>query len=289
MIQNREVKNSVFVDLFCMDEKVGKKNFLELYNAFHGTNLKLEETEMEIKIIPQALYKTFINDVGMMINGKLVVLIEHQSTINNNMPLRMLLYVSRIYEGIVPPIKRFRKAVQKIPTPEFYVLYNGTEDYLAETTLKLSDAFYVKNDNPALELSTKVININVNKKVPILSTCPTLNEYCKFMEIIREVASDGTKESYEQAIRIAMEQNILKEYLEQKATEVINMLTDEYNYEDDVNEQRQEAFEEGIQQGSNQKAFKVAKAFLKEGISIETVAKCTGLSLGEVEKLKENA
>ena len=35
-------------------------------------------------------------------DDRLIVLVEHQSTINENMPLRLLEYVSRIYEQIVP-------------------------------------------------------------------------------------------------------------------------------------------------------------------------------------------
>lgn len=50
MIQeNREIKSSVFADLFGDDELDGKRNFLSLYNAIHGTNLKLEETTIEYK------------------------------------------------------------------------------------------------------------------------------------------------------------------------------------------------------------------------------------------------
>lgn len=133
----------------------------------------------------------------------------------------MLSYVTRIYEGIVPVKKRYYKKLQNIPAPEFYVLYNGKEDYPAETMLRLSDAYYTQNESSTLELSTKVININVNKNVPILSTCPTLYEYCRFMEIIREVAADGNEESYKKAINFAIELNILEEYLKRKATEVI--------------------------------------------------------------------
>ncbi|MBQ0167071.1 MAG: Rpn family recombination-promoting nuclease/putative transposase [Treponema sp.] len=100
---NRNVKDSVFADLFS-NEQDGKRNFLSLYNALHGTHLKYEETVIENKTIPQSMYKTFHNDVSMLIDNKLIVMIEHQSTINENMPFRLLEYVTRIYEGIVPSI-----------------------------------------------------------------------------------------------------------------------------------------------------------------------------------------
>ena len=98
---NRKYKDSVFTDLFGSDRDA-KKNFIELYNALSGNDFKLNEVELERKIIEQTLYKTFNNDVSWEINGKLIVLVEHQSTVNENMPLRCLEYVTRIYEGIVP-------------------------------------------------------------------------------------------------------------------------------------------------------------------------------------------
>jgi hypothetical protein len=44
------------------------------------------------------------NDISFLLDGKLVVLIEHQSSLNRNMPLRLLLYIGRVYEKI--PEKR---------------------------------------------------------------------------------------------------------------------------------------------------------------------------------------
>ena len=114
MTFRKKYKDSVFTDLFGSDRD-GKKNFLELYNALAGTDYKLEEVSLERKVIEQALYKTFNNNVSWEIDGKLIVLVEHQSTVNENMPFRCLEYVTRIYEGIVPVRKRYAEKVYKIP------------------------------------------------------------------------------------------------------------------------------------------------------------------------------
>ena len=107
--RNRKYKDSVFTDFFGSDRD-GKKNFLDLYNALAGTDYKLEEVKLERKVIEQSLYKTFNNDVSWEIDGKLIVLVEHQSTINENMPFRCLEYVTRIYEKIAPIPKCCRLA-----------------------------------------------------------------------------------------------------------------------------------------------------------------------------------
>src|SRR5699024_4421785 len=45
--------------------------------------------------------------------------------------------------------------------------------------------------------------------------------------------------------------------------------------------------QEGVQKGRQEERIKIARNFLKEGVEIALVAKSTGLSKSEVEKLKE--
>ena len=81
---NRWYKDSVFVDLFSED-KTAKENFLSLYNALHGTSLDTS-TKLKPLKLEQAMYTKLSNDVSCLIDNKIIVLAEHQSTINENMP-----------------------------------------------------------------------------------------------------------------------------------------------------------------------------------------------------------
>ena len=298
MTENREIRASLFADLFGDDELVGKKNFLSLYNAIHGTDLKLEETQIERKIIPQTLSKTFYTDVTMEINGKLIVFVEHQSTINQNMPLRFLEYFVHILYGIVPARARYWKSLYKIPSPEFYVLYNGSDSMPSESELKLSDAFMIEQKNPLCELKVKVINIGGNEvlKLPIIQKCDILEEYCEFIAaVFREKAllkQDCTKEEARAALEHAMKEcikkDILTDYLIRKGTEVVNMFFGEYSYEEDIAAQREEAMEEGLEKGIQQTAIENAKRFLAMGVlSVEQIAQGTNLPLEKVLELQK--
>lgn len=296
---NRNVKDSVFADLFCNDVD-GKRNFLSLYNALHGTHLKFEETVIEKKTIPQSMYKTFHNDVSMLINNKLIVMMEHQSTINENMPFRFLEYVTRIYEGIVPSRDRYLRKRTQIPTPEFYVFYNGIEKYPDESVLHLSDSFIMYDNEtpfPQLELSVRVINIGPGQTRKIQNDCDILKQYCEFVEIVREYALPGDPDSYQQAIEEAIRRDILKEYLIKNSTEVINMLLTEYDYETDIAVQREEARkegreegieegrEEGLETGRKEKALEMALYLIHQyDETPENAAKNTGAVLDEVLK-----
>jgi len=54
-----------------------------------------------------------INDLSFTIDNRLVVLIEHQSTINNNIPLRLLIYMAKVYEKIVNMKKCIKPNLKK--------------------------------------------------------------------------------------------------------------------------------------------------------------------------------
>ena len=277
---NRKYKDSVFTDLFGSDRD-GKKNFLDLYNALSGSDYKLEEVFLERKVIEQALYKTFNNDVSWEINGRLIVLVEHQSTVNENMPFRCLEYVTRIYEGIVPVKQRYAEKVYKIPNPDFYVVYVGKKEIPPEQELRLSDAFFEK-DSSKLELVVKVKNFTDPKLLPISKTCDILKEYCLFIEIVEQNYNRlFPKKSFKKAIEIAMERGILTDYLDRKSREVINMLCAKYSYKDDIAVKQKEAFEDGQQQ----KAKENARSYYANGIPIEIIAKAQNITIEQAKEL----
>lgn len=274
---NRKYKDSVFTDLFGSD-KTGKENFLALYNALSGNVFKLEEVSLERKVIERSLYKTFNNDVSWEINGKLIVLVEHQSTVNENMPFRCLEYVTRIYEGIVPIKERYAEKVYKIPNPDFYVVYIGKKELPLEQDLRLSNAFYEK-DGSKLELVVKVKNCSDSKLLPLVGNCDILKQYCQFIEIVEQNYNRVfPKRSFKKAIEIAMEQGILTDYLDRKSREVINMLCAKYDYKMDIAVKKEEAF----QDGQEAKAIEDAKSFYANGVSVEIIAKALNMTQEQV-------
>ena len=280
---NRRYKDSVFVDLFSED-KTAKANFLSLYNALHGTHLD-SSAELKPLKLEQAMYTKLSNDVSCLIDNKIIVLAEHQSTINENMPLRCLQYVARLYEQTQDPKAKYYRTLQKIPIPEFYVFYNGTAKYPVQKTLKLSEAYIAKSEQVPLELTVQVLNINTDKANKILMTCKPLEEYSLFVEAVRRHTSLDKEKGFESAIKECIQNGILKEYLQRKSREVINMLLAEYDYDTDIAVQREESLMIGIQQGSYQKALETAAAFKRLGVDIVKIAEGTGLSREEIEKL----
>jgi len=287
-MENRKHKDSLFIDLFCKDKVEGKENFISLYNALHQSKLDLASTELKEVNIENVLYTVRSNDIAMLVDNRLVVLLEHQSTINENMPLRLLEYVSRVYEQLIPIRTRYKKKAMKLPYPEFYVFYDGKNSYPAEKTLKLSDAFiipekkYLKKKNISLEILVKVININIGANNSILKHCKTLEEYSTLVELVRESKQENPDSSLEETLTKAIKNGILSEYLQRKSSEVRNMLIAEYSYETDIEVQREEAFEEGAEQTKIQ----TAKNMIIDKIPLEQIAKWTALPLEKIEQIK---
>ena len=243
--EKREHKDSLFVDLFYQDE-TAKKNLLSLYNALHDTNYEDETIIRKVKI-DDVLYKNFKNDISCEVNGLVLVFGEHQSTINRNMPLRCLMYVGRAYEQLVDSKARYRTTLVKIPTPEFYVFYNGEKEQPLEQVLTLSDAFMNPVGENSVELKVKVININSDKAHGILDKCGILKEYSQFISTVRKYSEE--EGAIKKAIKECIEKGILADYLKRKGSEVENMLIAEYSYEEDMQVKQEEARQEGIWQG----------------------------------------
>ena len=281
--ENREHKDSVFVDLFYQDE-TAKKNLLSLYNALHDTNYEDETIIRKVKI-DDVLYKNFKNDISCEVNGLVLVFGEHQSTVNRNMPLRCLMYVGRAYEQLVDSKARYRTTLVKIPTPEFYVFYNGEKEQPLEQVLTLSDAFMNPVGENSVELKVKVININSDKAHEVLDKCGILKEYSQFISTVRKYSDE--EGAIKKAIKECIEKGILADYLKRKGSEVENMLIAEYSYEEDMQVKLQEGIWQGRREGITLSAdiFQMVKK--NPDLTNVQIAENLGCSVEDVESTRK--
>ena len=134
-----------------------------------------------------------------------------------------------------------------------------------------------------------MLNINYNKDNGLLERCKPLEEYTLFVETVRRHVKLDAENGFKNAIKECIQNDILRDYLERKSREVMNMLIAEYDYDTDIAVQREEeretAFAEGRSDGSRQNALQNAGNLKRLGVSIEIIAKATGLSKQEVEAL----
>jgi hypothetical protein len=290
MAVNIKYKDSVFSLLFSSPDLLR-----ELYGAIAGIPLP-EGIPIIINTLQNALFMGKINDISFEISDKIVVLIEHQSTINPNMGLRLLIYIANVYEKIIGDRNPRSSRLLRIPRPEFYVLYNGTRPYPKETRIKLSDAFesgllpgMEKEKLPMLDLEVIVININYGENKERVEKCKALGEYSAFVQKVRDYEKEtgNLEAAVRKAVLYCRDHAILKEFLEKNATEVLNMLTAEWNIERAQKMWFKDGLEigrgEGIEIGLEKGLFTVAQNMVKLGFPIENVISATQL---DPEKIK---
>lgn len=241
----RTYKDSVFRMLFNDKEKL-----IELYNALFGTTYG-PETPLDFTTIEEVLFKTMKNDIAFTIDGTFIVLIEHQSTLNENLAIRDLIYFATMIQRMVSNRDFYREAAIKIPRPRFIVLYNGTKEMPDFWTINLSDNFMGEDEETSLQLTVEEYNINNGRNPKVLQRCRTLKEYSQFVSTVRERAEKEPltdlvmKEILEQCIA----ENILAEFLKKYGTEVISMLFEQLTEEEAREISKQDGFEIGRKEG----------------------------------------
>ena len=194
-----------------------------------------------------------VNDISFTLDGKYVVLLEQQSTLNDNIPLRMGIYVMRLYEKLLQSNNLYRRRRISLFTPQFIMLYNGDENQPEHTVEYLSDAFTEPAGHPRLQLEVDVFNISRNgAHVPeLLQRCKSLGDYSTLIELIEEYKKQGN--DIGEAIRLALldclQQGVMQDYLEAKGAEVQNMIFTEWNWEDAFRVRGEEEFAAGLEEG----------------------------------------
>ena len=226
---NRNYKASVFSHLFGTPQCE-----LELYNAVSPVQYP-PDTPVTDLTLTDVLYMDRVNDLSFSVGDKLVIFFEQQSTINENMALRYLMYCARVYEKLIDNKEMYSAQRIVIPTPEFYVLYNGKAPFPEKQEYRLSESFAHANAaRAALELTVTAYNVNPGFNKDIVERSKNLYGYMFFVAKVREHEKSGLKlaNAIEIAIKECIALGILVDYLGSHGSEVTNMLLQEWNWED---------------------------------------------------------
>ena len=217
----RDYKDSLFRHLFGNEKHKG--NALELYNALAGTS-HTDPEEVEVTTLDDFIFLGRRNDVSFLVSDELVLL-EHQSTHNPNMPLRGLLYFSRVYAKIVEQreLDIYGSAPVRLPEPRFFVLYFGEANAPERETLRLSDLF--ATGFGSLEVTATVLNCNEGRNAAIMDACEALKGYAHLLALVRCGEDDmDLREAVESAVDQCIADGYLVEYLQTHRMEVSELL-----------------------------------------------------------------
>jgi len=278
---NREIKSRVFAMLLEDNPAAA----ISAANTFAGTHYG-PDTKVEFKTIENSLTKGRVNDVSFLLDDRLIVFIEHQSTICNAMPYRMLQYIAETYRGLNDIKKEYSERGFPLQRPKFIVLYNGPSEMPdGKQLLRLSDMFIPAGPRDApddgiidLELTVTMYNINHGHNENLVRGCETIREYSIFINIIREHRKAmPLEEAVQKAVIDCIGQGVLKEFLSKNKQKVVNMLISEWNM--DI------ALEVRGEEERMEEKREIAKKLRVNGVDVDTIAKSTGLTVDDILKL----
>ena len=264
-------------------------DLLDLYNAMNNSNYT-DATQLRINTIENVLYISMKNDVSFMIDGTMN-LYEHQSTKNENMPLRGFLYFARLFEKylVENDLDIYSSRIQKIPTPKYIVFYNGKGNEPDERIMRLSDAF--QKEGGCVECEARLLNINYGRNRKLMEKCRRLEEYSIFVATVRKHKKENVSlvDAITRAIDECIEKGILVDILTKQRSEVLEVLLTTFNQELYEKNLKQDAYEDGILQGISMGEYNKSKELvfkkLQKGQSIEEIANVLEENVEVIEKI----
>ncbi len=234
---NQKYKDSLFRIAFREKEKL-----LELYNAIHGSDYK-DSSELTVYTMEDVVFMGIKNDISFLV-GEMLNLYEQQSTENPNMPIRGLLYFAGNYRSYIAKndLDIYSRTLQKLPFPQYYVLYNGLKDEEDRKVLELKDAFpELEGLEPCLNCRAVLLNINYGHNREIMERSRTLRDYSVYVQRIRDnkSAGMGLLDAVDKATEDCIKEGILKDILIKNISEVKEMVLGAWGTENHIRKQNE--------------------------------------------------
>lgn len=273
---NAQYRDSVFRSYFNEPTRL-----LSLCNAVLGTAYS-DPSKLEINTLEGIFFDSRKNDISCSLDNQFLVLVEHQSSVNNNMPFRFLAYVAELLNKLITDKRKlYKEQLIRFPVPKFFVLYNGNETEPVERVMRLSEAF--GGDSSSLELIVTAYNINRGVNAPLLGKCPYLRDYSTLVGEVKNGLAGGLplRDAIIRAVKFCLDNGIMCDYLTKHAEEVFDMLALEWNLDDALQARFEDGRDEGIEE--------VAVNMIRDGEPLDKILKFTKLSLERIKELEKSA
>ena len=151
----RKSKDSVFADLFHI-----LRYALQLVKTLHPDD-DANESDISFASLRPVLLNEVYNDLGLLVKGKLLIIVEAQSTWSLNVLIRSLVYLVDTYNSYIhrqqpKKVNVYGTCKIDLPKPEFYLIYTGERKDCPDKIALARDFF--GDENAAIDLKMKVIS-----------------------------------------------------------------------------------------------------------------------------------
>lgn len=287
------IKDSVFSALFRE-----KKYLIQLYRTLHPEDQEMTEDALTDITINNILTDGMYNDLGFMAGDRLMILVEAQSTWTMNIIIRALMYLAQSYHDYFDRegMDLYGSRKVKLPKPELYVIYTGERAAKPEV-ISLAEEFF-QGEDCAVEVKVKMIYGDDSWKTPVSEDEPEkdiISQYITFTKVYNEQRKlyQRTRKAIMETIRICKDRNVLREYLESREKEVVDIMMTLFDEERImqiyVANKEKEAAEKATKEATQETAKKTAERMLKAGkLTAEEIAEyCPELSIEDIRQMEE--
>ena len=261
------IKDSVFTSLF-----KEKKYLIQLYKAIHPEDTEATEEDLQDVTVSNVLVNDIYNDVGFRIGSTLLILIESLSTWTSNIIFRALMYLVQTYREYFKETKQdvYNSKKLKMPKPEVYVIYVGDRK-TKPGQISLSKEFF-SGEEVCLDLNVKMIYDG--------NTGDIINQYVTFTKVCNEQVKiyGRTRKAIKETIRICKDRNVLKEYLERKEQEVVDMLMELYDQEEVMHSYVESEKFEAARIAESATKMQMAREMIHGNEPLDKIIRYSGLS-----------
>lgn len=269
-----KIKDSIFTNLF-----QDKKYLIRLYKTLHPEDSDVTEDDIKDVTLKHVLVDADYNDLGFTVDGRLVVMVESQSTWTLNIIIRALMYLIQTYHDFFKRTKQNLYGSKKVdmPKPELYLIFTGERPKNPPDIISLSKDFF-DGGKIAIDAKVKVLYQEDESNI--------IGQYIIFCKVYNEQRKKHgqTKKAVTETIRICKDRNVLKEYFESKEQEVVDIMMTLFD-----DEQVLEAYAKDIEDNAtHREARETAERMIKMGkFSLEDIALCVpSIPLDELKRLK---
>lgn len=267
------IKDRVFISLFSEVE-----NQIELYSALHPDEPAPTADEIVLVTLESVVSNHPYNDLGLLVRGRMLILIEAQSKWSANIVLRALMYLTGTWNDLLSCSNANLYGTKAVSLPEFesYVVFTGKRAHKAEW-LSFRDIYF-----PDRECS---LDFKVHCIYKIDGGRDIIQQYIAFANLWDEQShlfdKDHQMDALRKTIEICLERGILKKFLIKRRAEIMDIYTALF----DQDEVTRRVIVEHERNAEKKEKIKIAKSLKAKGIPSTVIAQCTGLTLEQIEKL----
>ena len=275
VIVKRGAKDSVFVHLF-----QDKKYVLQLYKALHPEDVDATEDMIEIVTLENVLTDNIYNDLGFMIDKRLIVLVEAQSTWTANIIVRALMYLAQTYHDYIAKeeLNIYGSKTLDLPEPEMYVIYTGNKK-IEKESITLSEEFFGGRKTD-LEVTVHVLTDGKEHDI--------IYQYVALTKVLDDqVKLHGrTREAIIETIRICKDRDFLKQYLTEHEQEVQDIMITLFDNETILKGYTREREKAARATEKKENTIEFVKKMLKKALPIDLISELSGLTPAEINAIK---